>query len=81
MEIKVALGQMAIALARPDQNVETARALAAQAADQEVDLLILPELWPSGYDLARARRSNRQCSTRLTGHSAGMRTSSACALA
>jgi len=56
MEIKVALGQMAIALARPDQNVETARALAAQAADQEVDLLILPELWPSGYDLARAHR-------------------------
>jgi omega-amidase len=55
MELTVALAQMTIALGRPDLNETTARAVGAQAAAREADLLILPELWPTGYDLGRAR--------------------------
>lgn len=54
MDVTVALAQMEIRLGQPDENQEVAAALAAQAADGGADLLILPELWPSGYDLARA---------------------------
>lgn len=54
MELKVALAQMAVRVGHPHQNEATARALAAQAANQNGDLLILPELWHSGHDLAHA---------------------------
>ena len=54
MEITVALAQMAITLGRPQENQQTAQALAAQAAEQGADLLLLPELWATGYNLARA---------------------------
>ncbi|MGD2205930.1 MAG: carbon-nitrogen family hydrolase [Anaerolineae bacterium] len=54
MEVTVALAQMAIATGRPERNKETVRALAAETADRGADLLMLPELWPTGYDLAHA---------------------------
>jgi omega-amidase len=54
MEITVALAQMDIARGRPDLNEAAACTLAAQAADREAHLLVLPELWPTGYDLDRA---------------------------
>ena len=54
MEITVALAQMAVALGRPQENEKTAQSLAAQAAAQGADLLLLPELWVTGYDLERA---------------------------
>lgn len=54
MELTVALAQMAIALGRPERNEATASAMAAQAAAAGAHLLLLPELWPTGYDLARA---------------------------
>ena len=44
MEITVALAQMGIALGQPEQNAATAQTLAAQAAAQGADLLLLPEL-------------------------------------
>jgi predicted amidohydrolase len=53
-ELTVALAQMAVATGRPDLNEEMARSLAAQAAGKGVQLLVLPELWHSGYDLERA---------------------------
>ncbi len=53
MELTVALAQMAIALGHPDRNEERVRAMAAQAAAQGANLLLLPELWPTGYDLSR----------------------------
>jgi len=56
MEIKIALAQMAIALGRPDRNADAARGLAAQAAAQGAELILLPELWPTGYDLGQADR-------------------------
>jgi predicted amidohydrolase len=54
MQIMVALAQMAVAYGNPEENLRTARSQAAQAAAQGADLLILPELWPTGYDLDRA---------------------------
>jgi len=54
MQITVALAQMFIHLGRPERNRTTAQTLAAQAADQDADLLLLPELWATGYDLGRA---------------------------
>lgn len=54
MKITVALAQMAIARDRPQVNEETVRKMAKQAATRNVDLLILPELWSTGYNLPRA---------------------------
>ncbi|MGQ9599235.1 MAG: carbon-nitrogen family hydrolase [Anaerolineae bacterium] len=54
MEVHVALAQMAVAVGEPDRNWATAQAMAAEAASRRADLLILPELWPTGYDLARS---------------------------
>jgi predicted amidohydrolase len=54
MQITLALGQMAVAWAQPDKNVETAGELAVRAAEAGADLLLLPELWATGYDLAHA---------------------------
>jgi predicted amidohydrolase len=54
MEITVALAQMAIAFGRPDLNMVSARIQAGQVAERGAHLLIFPELWPTGYDLARA---------------------------
>jgi predicted amidohydrolase len=53
MEITIALAQMAIALGRPQENLQMAQNLATQAAAQGANLLLLPELWATGYDLAR----------------------------
>jgi omega-amidase len=54
MKLTVALAQMAIALGRPDLNKEAVRAWALQASSQQAALLLLPELWPTGYDLRHA---------------------------
>ena len=54
MEITIALAQMAIALGRPQENLQMAQELATQAAARGADLLLLPELWATGYDLASA---------------------------
>ena len=54
MELRVALGQMDIALGDPEANLRTVQALAAEAAGAGAELLLLPELWGSGYDLQRA---------------------------
>jgi omega-amidase len=56
MEITVALAQMDIALGQPEKNATTAQTLAAQAAAQGADLILLPELWTTGYDLDRIER-------------------------
>lgn len=57
MEITVALAQMAVIRGRPDANTATVEALAAQAAEQGAHLMLLPELWPTGYDLDRAAQT------------------------
>ena len=56
MEITIALAQTDVALGRPDENLRLAQSLAAQAAARGANLLLLPELWATGYDLGRAQQ-------------------------
>ncbi len=51
---RVALAQLEIAVGQPDENLKRARQLVAQAQEQGAQLVLLPELWSTGYDLARA---------------------------
>jgi omega-amidase len=50
----ISLAQMPIREGEPEANLATARAMAATAAERGSDLLLLPELWGSGYDLSRS---------------------------
>lgn len=52
--IKIALAQMDVQWADPDANLNRARQMVAEAAAANADLVVLPELWGSGYDLANA---------------------------
>ncbi|KAB8142409.1 carbon-nitrogen family hydrolase [Chloroflexia bacterium SDU3-3] len=52
--LTVGLAQMDIVLGEPEQNTMALQALAADARGQQVDLLVLPELWSTGYMLERA---------------------------
>lgn len=54
MKVRISLAQMNVVLGQPDVNVEKARLLAAESARRGSDVLVLPELWSTGYDLARA---------------------------
>jgi predicted amidohydrolase len=50
----VALAQIDIALGQPDANLATVARVAGEAAQQGADLLVLPELWSTGYALDRS---------------------------
>ncbi len=54
MHIRVAVGQIDLALGDRATNLATVQTIAAQAAASGAELLVLPELWGSGYDLERA---------------------------
>ncbi|MDT8307122.1 MAG: nitrilase-related carbon-nitrogen hydrolase, partial [Anaerolineae bacterium] len=54
MQATISLGQMDVILGEPARNLEKARAFAAQAAARGSDVLVLPELWSTAYDLERA---------------------------
>lgn len=54
MRLTISVAQMAVVPGKPAVNEEAAGRLAAQAAAEGADLLLLPELWSSGYDLAWA---------------------------
>lgn len=55
MKWNIAMLQMDIAFGQPEKNVETVRRLVDQLAqdEQKPDVLLLPELWDTGYDLGR----------------------------
>ena len=53
-DVSISLGQMHIKLGRVEDNLETAEGLIADAARQGSDLVLLPELWSTGYDLENA---------------------------
>ncbi len=53
-KISISLGQMRIKLGRVEDNLATAETLIAGAAARQSDLIILPELWSTGYDLENA---------------------------
>jgi predicted amidohydrolase len=54
MFLNVALAQIDIAFGAPQANLLALRPLVATAAARGAALLVLPELWSTGYDLARA---------------------------
>lgn len=54
--MKISLAQMDVALGEPEKNLETVRLMAAEAARRGSQLLLLPELWSTGYDLENAAR-------------------------
>jgi omega-amidase len=65
MELRIALGQMDIALGDPAANLREVQELAASAAAEGSELLLLPELWGSGYDLERASELADELNTGL----------------
>ena len=52
--ISISLGQMHIKLARVEDNLATAEQMISEAAARDSDLILLPELWSTGYDLENA---------------------------
>lgn len=53
-KLSISLGQMQIKLARVEDNLAAAEGLIGQAAARNADLVVLPELWTTGYDLENA---------------------------
>jgi predicted amidohydrolase len=56
MKMRLSLAQMHIQSASIAENLENASALIRSAAHQDADMVLLPELWSSGYDLPHAAR-------------------------
>lgn len=54
MPLKVSLAQFDVTVGKPQTNLETVRLMAAEAARRGSQLLVLPELWSTGYDLENA---------------------------
>ena len=53
-KISVSLGQMQIKLARVEDNLGTAEEMIGAAAGRGSGMIVLPELWSTGYDLSNA---------------------------
>ncbi len=56
MKYKIALAQIELELGNPDGNYIEVKKAVAEAARQGADIVLLPELWASGYDLINARK-------------------------
>ncbi len=56
MKLTISLAQMDVKLGDPAANLATVQRLSAEAAATSADLLVLPELWSTGYDLTNAER-------------------------
>lgn len=52
--MKISLAQMDVKLGEPQKNLEKVRLMAAEAARRGSQMLVLPELWSTGYDLENA---------------------------
>ncbi len=55
MKLNVSLGQMDIALGKPDKNLDKMQAMTAEARRRGSEVVVYPELWSTGYDLERVR--------------------------
>jgi len=55
VKLMISLGQMNIALGDPRKNLATAEEYITEAAHRKSHLIILPELWSTGYALDRAK--------------------------
>ncbi len=56
MQLRISLGQIDVIFGEPAINRQKVEGLAAEAARRGSQVLVLPELWSTGYDLARADR-------------------------
>ncbi|MFQ5421157.1 MAG: carbon-nitrogen family hydrolase [Anaerolineae bacterium] len=56
MKLTISLGQMDVKLAEPAANLATVAVMTAEAARRGSDVVVFPELWSTGYDLANAAR-------------------------
>ncbi len=54
--LQVSIGQMTVCAGQPDPNLDQMRAWVAKAARAGSSVVLFPELWHSGYDLAHAAR-------------------------
>ena len=54
MNLRISLAQMDISQGKPDENLAKARQMTERAAKQSADIVVLPELWSTGYDLENA---------------------------
>jgi predicted amidohydrolase len=52
--LRVAAAQLAITLGQPEININRARQLLSDAKRNGAELVVLPELWTTGYDLEHA---------------------------
>ena len=52
-KLSISLGQMNIALGQVEANFDRAEQLIEGASQSASDLVILPELWTTGYDLGK----------------------------
>ena len=52
--LTLALAQIDLALGNPAKNLETARAKITEARARGADIIVLPELWSTAYDLEHA---------------------------
>ena len=55
MNLTISLAQLNIQLAQPRANLALASTWISEAAQRGSQLILLPELWTSGYDLSNAR--------------------------
>lgn len=55
-KLTVAVGQMDVQVGAVARNMAEVKRLAAEAAARGAQLLVLPELWATGYDLVQAER-------------------------
>ncbi len=53
MQLTISLAQMDIALGEPEVNLARVKDMAKQARQKGAQVLVLPELWSTGYDLER----------------------------
>jgi omega-amidase len=54
MNLTIACGQMDVQLGNPVANLEKVREITAVSAAKGADIVLLPELWSTGYDLENA---------------------------
>ncbi len=54
MKLTLSLGQIDVQLGVPAANLTAVQEMTAAAASQGSDIIIFPELWPTGYDLEHA---------------------------
>ena len=59
-KIKISLAQMRLVFGNLEENFKKVKSLIEESADKNVELLLLPELWSSGYDLENSFEITRQ---------------------